>query len=89
VCRCERVRKSEIVDAIRSGIRDINVLKAVARPTMGGCGGNTCSELVMRIFREEGVAPEEITPGTVRPLVAEVPAGVLAGLASEDDEVDS
>jgi NADPH-dependent 2,4-dienoyl-CoA reductase/sulfur reductase-like enzyme/Fe-S-cluster-containing hydrogenase component 2 len=89
VCRCERVRKSEIVDAIRSGIRDINVLKAVARPSMGGCGGNTCSELVMRIFREEGVTPEEITPGTVRPLVAEVPAGVLAGLAPEEDEVDS
>lgn len=82
VCRCERVRKSAIVEAIRSGIRDINVLKAVARPSMGGCGGKTCTELVLRIFREEGVAPAEVTPGTVRPLVAEVPAGVLAGLAS-------
>lgn len=86
VCRCERVRKSEIVDAIRSGIRDINVLKAVARPSMGGCGGNTCTELLLRIFREEGVAPEAITPGTVRPLVAEVPAGVLAGLSAQDGE---
>jgi len=86
VCRCERVRKSEIVDAIRSGIRDVNVLKAVARPSMGGCGGKTCTDLVMRIFREEGLALDEVTPGTVRPLVAEVPAGVLAGLAPEDPQ---
>ncbi len=86
VCRCERVRRSEIVAAIREGIRDINVLKAVARPTMGGCGGKTCGELVMRIFREEGVDLDEVTPGTVRPLVAEVPAGVLAGLAPGEGE---
>jgi NADPH-dependent 2,4-dienoyl-CoA reductase/sulfur reductase-like enzyme/ferredoxin len=80
VCRCERVRRSTIVRAIRSGVRDMNVLKAVARPSMGGCGGKTCSELVMRIFRDEGVDPAEVTPGTHRPLVAEVPAGVLAGV---------
>ena len=80
VCRCERVRKSTIVEAIRSGIRDINVLKAVARPSMGGCGGKTCTELVMRIFREEGVDPGAVSPGTIRPLVAEVPAVVFAGL---------
>jgi sarcosine oxidase subunit alpha len=86
VCRCERVRKSEIVDAIRSGIRDVNVLKAVARPSMGGCGGKTCTELLGRIFREEGIAPAEVTPGTVRPLVSEVPAGVLAGLAPDDSD---
>jgi len=88
VCRCERVRKSEIVDAIRSGITDINVLKAVARPSMGGCGGKTCTELVMRLFRQEGVDLSEVTPGTQRPLVAEVPAGVLAGVDPASDEGD-
>jgi Fe-S-cluster-containing hydrogenase component 2/bacterioferritin-associated ferredoxin len=75
VCRCERVRKSTIVAEIRAGVRDVNQLKALARVSMGGCGGKTCGELVRRIFREEGVALEEVTAGTVRPLVAEAPLG--------------
>jgi hypothetical protein len=32
---------------------------------------------VRRIFREEGVRLEEVTPGTARPLVAEAPLGVF------------
>jgi sarcosine oxidase, subunit alpha len=75
VCRCERVRKSEIVAAIRDGVRDLNQLKAVTRVSMGGCGGKTCTELVLRIYREEGVDLSEVTMGTVRPLVAEIPLG--------------
>jgi sarcosine oxidase subunit alpha len=77
VCRCERVRKSAIVAEIRAGVRDINQLKALARVSMGGCGGKTCGELVRRIFREEGVKLEEVTPGTARPLVAEAPLGTF------------
>lgn len=77
VCRCERVRKSAIVAEIRKGVRDMNQLKALARVSMGGCGGKTCGELVRRIFREEGVPLAEVTPATVRPLVAEVPLGVF------------
>jgi NAD(P)H-nitrite reductase large subunit len=73
VCRCERVRKSAIVAEIREGVRDLNQLKALSRASMGGCGGKTCTELVRRIFREEGVNLVEVTPGTSRPLVAEVP----------------
>jgi len=73
VCRCERVRKSEIVAEIRAGVRDLNQLKALARSGMGGCGGKTCTELVRRIFREQGVELAEVTPGTIRPLVAETP----------------
>ncbi|MDD5308055.1 MAG: FAD-dependent oxidoreductase [Deltaproteobacteria bacterium] len=83
VCRCERVRKSEIVAEIRAGVRDLNQLKALTRLSMGGCGGKTCTELVRRIFREEGVAQGEVTLGTVRPLVAEVPLGLFA--QEEDD----
>jgi thioredoxin reductase/Pyruvate/2-oxoacid:ferredoxin oxidoreductase delta subunit len=73
VCRCERVRQSAIVQEIRAGVRDINQLKALCRLSMGGCGGKTCTDLVKRIFRAEGVALDEVTPGTVRPLVAETP----------------
>jgi NADPH-dependent 2,4-dienoyl-CoA reductase/sulfur reductase-like enzyme/Fe-S-cluster-containing hydrogenase component 2 len=78
ICRCERVRKSEIVREIRAGVRDMNQLKALVRPSMGGCGGKTCSELIGRIFREEGVDLGEVTPGTSRPLVAEAPLGTFA-----------
>jgi NADPH-dependent 2,4-dienoyl-CoA reductase/sulfur reductase-like enzyme/Fe-S-cluster-containing hydrogenase component 2 len=73
VCRCERVRKSVLVAEIRAGVRDLNQLKAMSRLSMGGCGGKTCTDLVKRIFREEGVKLEEVTAGTVRPLVAETP----------------
>ncbi len=86
VCRCERVKKSEIVKEIRAGVKDINQLKALARPSMGGCGGKTCTELVYRIFREEGVVLDEITPGTNRPLVAEIPLGAFAH--KEDGDAD-
>jgi ferredoxin len=77
VCRCERVRKSAIVEEIRAGVRDVNQLKALARVSMGGCGGKTCTDLVKRICREEGVDLDEITPGTIRPLVAETPLGAF------------
>jgi len=84
ICRCERVRKSEIVREIRAGVRDMNQLKALVRPSMGGCGGKTCSELIGRIFREEGVDLGEVTPGTNRPLTAEAPLGTFA----REDEAD-
>ncbi len=77
VCRCERVHKSDIVREIQAGVRDLNQLKALSRPSMGGCGGKTCTELVRRIFREQGIDLEEITPGTIRPLVAEMPLGLF------------
>ncbi len=77
VCRCERVRKSEILREIQNGVRDINQLKALVRSGMGGCGGNTCQDLVKQIFREQGVPPDEVVSGTIRPLVAEVPLGTF------------
>ncbi len=75
VCRCERVRKSEIVAAIRSGVRDMNQLKALVRTGLGGCNGKTCTDLILKVFREEGIALDEITLPTHRPLVAEVHLG--------------
>jgi NAD(P)H-nitrite reductase large subunit len=75
VCRCERVRRSEITTAIRAGIRDMNQLKAVARSGMGGCGGKTCTELILRIFRQEGVDLSEVTLPSIRPLVQEIHLG--------------
>jgi hypothetical protein len=72
------VRRSEIVGEIRAGVRDMNELKATLRCGMGACGGKTCRDLILRIYREEGVDLSEVTPYTDRPLVAEVPLGCFA-----------
>ena len=85
VCCCERVRKSEIVTQIRAGVRDMNQLKASARAGMGGCGGKTCTELIVRIFREEGIPLDRVTLPTIRPLTAEVHLGDFVKVDGGDD----
>lgn len=83
VCRCERVTLAEIKEVIRSGVRDMNEIKAITRAGMGACGGKTCSSLIKRAFRELGVQPVEVSENTLRPLFIEVPLGVFAGLKDE------
>ncbi len=80
VCRCERVTAGEIRELIRQGYRDINEIKAVLRAGMGSCGGKTCTPLVHRLFRDEGVPMTEVVDNTKRPLFMEVPLGVFAGV---------
>jgi len=80
ICRCERVTKKEIVEQIRAGVRDMNQLKATIRTGMGACGGKTCRELILRIFREEGVDLKDVTGFTERPFVTEVPLSSFAGI---------
>jgi sarcosine oxidase subunit alpha len=60
----------------------MNVLKATIRTGMGACGGKTCTELILRLYRELGVEPGEVALPTNRPFVAEVPLGVFAGVKS-------
>ncbi|NLE74904.1 MAG: FAD-dependent oxidoreductase [Actinobacteria bacterium] len=79
ICRCERVTETEIRDAIRAGVRDLNQLKALTRTGMGSCGGKTCRPLLEDILRQEGVPPTDFTPLTERPLFVEVSLGALAG----------
>ena len=79
VCRCERVALGPIRRAFRAGVRDLNQLKATLRTGMGACGAKTCASLLRGIARREGVAEDELTPLTHRPLVVEVPLGSFAG----------
>jgi len=73
ICRCERVTKKEIVDYIKkTGTKDINAVKAALRVGMGPCGGKTCTELVMRIFRELGIDLKDVEPPVDRPFTQEV-----------------
>jgi ferredoxin len=79
VCRCERVSAGEIRALIREGYRDLNELKAVARAGMGACGAKTCTALIHRLFRDEGISAAQVTDRTLRPLFVEVPLGMFAG----------
>lgn len=88
VCRCERVTEGEIRALIRSGVRDMNAIKAVTRVGMGACGGKTCTNLIKRLFREEGVALEEVIENTQRPLFIEVELGAFAGVVTGERPTD-
>jgi sarcosine oxidase subunit alpha len=88
ICRCERVTAGEIRALIRSGVRDMNHIKAVTRAGMGACGGKTCTNLIKRMFREEGVPLEQVTENTRRPMFIEVPLGALAGVITGEGPVE-
>jgi sarcosine oxidase, subunit alpha len=83
VCRCERVTAGEIRARIREGFRDVNEIKTVTRAGMGACGGKTCTALIARLFREEGIPAAEITENVRRPLFVEVPFAAFAGADEE------
>lgn len=87
VCRCERVSVGEIRKWIRYGVRDFNELKALTKVGMGACGGKTCTPLINRIFREEGVSSDQIIPGTKRPLFIEVPMGIFGSTKVRKEDV--
>ncbi len=83
ICRCERVTAGEIRDLIRQGYRDINEIKAISRAGMGACGSKTCGSLILRLFKEAGIAEGGVTRMTHRPVFVEVPLGVFAGVQAE------
>jgi sarcosine oxidase subunit alpha len=85
VCRCERVTAGEIRALIRQGYRDINEIKAVSRAGMGACGAKTCTGLIHRLFREEGIPLDEVVDQSVRPLFMEVPLAAFAGAMQAGD----
>ena len=80
ICRCERVTKGQIVQLIRAGYRDMNQIKSALRAGMGACGGRTCTDLILRLFREEGVDLKDVKRFVHRPPEMEVPLRVFAGV---------
>jgi len=80
ICRCSRVTAGQVRELIRAGLRDMNHFKAELNVGMGACGGKTCSQLIERIFREEGIPLEETTSMTYRPMNMEVTLGIFAGM---------
>jgi thioredoxin reductase/Fe-S-cluster-containing hydrogenase component 2 len=88
VCRCEHVTAGEIRAAIRSGIRDVNEMKATLRVCMGACSGKTCPEAIVKLFKAEGFDVDQVAAPTLRPLFLEVPFGVFSAgsRAAENSE---
>lgn len=83
ICRCERVTLGEIRKAIKSGVRDMNQLKAVTRAGMGACGAKTCESLILSVFKSEGVDLKEVTGFSRRPLFLEAPLGAFSNAKCE------
>jgi NADPH-dependent 2,4-dienoyl-CoA reductase/sulfur reductase-like enzyme len=86
ICRCERVSKKMVMDCIKEGERDFNALKAKLRVGMGPCGGKTCTNLIMRIFKECGVNPRDIKQPTKRPFEMEIPLKAFLDYRREGKE---
>jgi sarcosine oxidase, subunit alpha len=70
----------EVRALVRKGITDINQIKAITRAGMGACGSKTCETLIKTVFRQEGIALQQVTSNTKRPVFVEVPLGILAGM---------
>jgi len=64
VCRCEKVTKKEILEAINNplGARSLISIKYRTRAMMGRCQGGYCLPRIIEILRENfNLAPREIT----------------------------
>ena len=85
VCRCEDVFRSEIDEAIESGARDLNQLKAWTRCGMGPCQGRTCSEAIEAILASKVGSRELAGQWTGRTPLRPIPIDQIIGEYSYDD----
>lgn len=78
ICRCEELRESDIVEAIKKGACDVDGVKRMLRAGMGLCQGKTCGPLIARIIaRETGRPLSELLPVRARPPVRPVKIKIL------------
>lgn len=62
VCRCEKVSRAEIINAIKNGATTLDGIKFRTRAGMGRCQGGYCTLKVLKILSEElGLPFNEIT----------------------------
>ncbi len=85
VCRCEDVFRSEIDEAIESGARDMNQLKAWTRCGMGPCQGRTCSEAIEAILASKVGSRELAGQWTGRTPLRPVPIEQIIGKYTYED----
>ncbi|ADV65279.1 BFD domain protein (2Fe-2S)-binding domain protein [Desulfurococcus mucosus DSM 2162] len=73
VCRCENVTLADVLNAIESGIDNLELLKRKLRIGMGQCQGQTCLLIVAGILmKKTGKSFEEIFMPRNRPPISPV-----------------
>jgi D-hydroxyproline dehydrogenase subunit alpha len=78
ICRCEEIRKSEILAAIASGCDTVTWVKRMTRAGMGMCQGRTCGRLVAQLIAQQtGKNLNQLLPDTVRPPLRPIPLETL------------
>ncbi len=86
ICRCEQVSEEEIRKLIKSGITDLNQIKAITRAGMGACQAKTCEALILQIMREEDILKDKITEFSKRPFFIDIPMKVFLDKEESDEE---
>ena len=75
ICRCEEVKKKEILKAIKMGAKDLDGIKRITRAGMGLCQGKTCSVLIRNILNEKlKIDKKNLPPVTTRPPIRLIPS---------------
>jgi NAD(P)H-nitrite reductase large subunit len=87
ICRCEEIKKGEIIDTLEKGHTDMNEIKRITRAGMGLCQGKTCKRLVSRIIADfTGQNIADITPSTFRPPVRPIKLKFLMSCSDPNEE---
>ena len=60
ICRCEKITRAEILEAIRRGATTVDAVKRRTGTGMGRCQGNRCGWRIAKILKETGVNPEPL-----------------------------
>ena len=84
ICRCEDVTLEDLHNVLEEGYTTFEEVKRILRVGMGPCGGKTCTDLIIGIFRELGIKPKDVQPPTIRPFNQEVP--IKAFLKAGDEK---
>lgn len=61
ICRCEEIRRSEILFAIEMGCMSVTAVKKFTRAGMGACQGRTCARLIEQLLVASGIPSEDAT----------------------------
>lgn len=78
ICRCEDIRKSQILKVIEEGARTIDEVKRLTRTGMGLCQGLICGRLVGQIISQKlGLELSLVSPGTPRPPIRPISLSTL------------
>lgn len=82
VCRCERVRRDAVDNAIAGGAADLHGLKLSTRVGMGSCQARTCSAGLCALLEQSGVPRSAVPAPSQRFPVRPVPIDALASNAT-------